>query len=155
MPRRTLKIEKGLVPVEKFVEGAPAVNLDKVPPSTYYRKRNDTTFVFTTIMPDGLYVGWDNCARCKSFAQRCTCDRGVEAPPSIWHIYGKREERIDAGMAVRVTNVDTKTVKPSGLPPAEKRQGQDSAPRVRVKAKPMVEQPPKPPRKRLKRRVKP
>lgn len=149
MPRRTLKVEKGLIHVSKFIEGAPVVDLDKVPPNTYYRIRNDGQYVFVTIMPDGLYVGWDNCERCHNIVSGCKCDKGIEAPKSVQYIYSKRVDRIAQGLSVEVTIVDKETVKPTSLPIQGRRKGQVSAPSDNTEGKLAVTQTPK--RKRLKR----
>lgn len=139
MPRRTLKVEKDLIPVTNHIEDAPLLDLNKALPHTYYRRRNDNTYVFMTIMPDGLYVGWDSCGQCSRYVTLCQCADGITPPKSVTHIYEKINKRIDEGIAQRVTEIDKTTVKPTTVPPRLASEGQVSAPRKRPKRVPKNE----------------
>ncbi|AYQ99278.1 hypothetical protein PBI_CANTARE_58 [Brevibacterium phage Cantare] len=147
MPKRTLMVEKDLIPVEKHVEGAPVVDLDKALPHTYYRRRNDNRYVFLTIMPDGLYVGWDTCGSCSRYVTLCQCSRGITPPKSVLYIFNQRTERIDSGILQRVTEIDKTTKKPSGVPARVESQGQVSAPSKRPKRVPKTTTAPEAPKK--------
>lgn len=147
MPRRTLKVEKDLIPITTDVEGAPVVDLENALPHTYYRRRNDDLYVFLTIMPDGLYVGWDSCGRCSLYVSICRCDRGIIPPKSVSYIYSKVSQRIDEGHAQRATEVDTATKKPTWVSAKAESKGQVSAPRKRPKRMPVADAKPVAPRK--------
>lgn len=59
---------------------------DNILANTYYRvqeSKPDTLVSMVTIMPDGLYVAWDSCAKCRQRVRFCECKTGFYHPASI------------------------------------------------------------------------
>lgn len=73
-----------LVPVKNRKDHYPAV-ASNILPNTYYRvvEDEDRVRAMVTIMPDGLNVAWDTCARCYQHIVRCSCKAGVYHSRSI------------------------------------------------------------------------
>lgn len=56
--------------------------------NTYYRvtKETDKVRCLVTIMPDGLKVAWDTCAKCHDHITLCVCRSGIYQPASVGYI---------------------------------------------------------------------
>lgn len=80
-----------LVPVRKDVPGFPKVNYS-VPDGSFWRvdKRTNKPTAITTITPDGVSLGWDNCGTCTSSLSTCRCEAGISLPNAIGYIYATR-----------------------------------------------------------------
>lgn len=73
-----------LVPLSERKPHYPAT-AKNILPYTYYRvvESEDRVRAMVTIMPDGLHVAWDSCARCLQHIVRCPCKSGVYHSRSI------------------------------------------------------------------------
>jgi len=73
-----------LVPVSKRKPHYPLVQ-SNVLPNTYYRvvKDEDRVRTMVTVMPDGLMVAWDSCAKCHRHHTQCECKTGIYHSASI------------------------------------------------------------------------
>jgi hypothetical protein len=59
---------------------------DNILAGTYYRveeSKPDTLVSMVTIMPDGLYVAWASCAKCRQHVRYCECRTGFYHPASV------------------------------------------------------------------------
>lgn len=73
-----------LVPLDKRKPHYPKVQTN-VLPNTYYRvvKDEDRVRSMVTVMPDGLRVAWDSCAKCYGHITLCACKDGMYHSRSI------------------------------------------------------------------------
>lgn len=73
-----------LVPVSKGKDHYPVVS-PRVLENTYYRvvKDEDRVRTLVTVMPDGVHVAWDSCARCHGYITQCRCKEGMYHPRSV------------------------------------------------------------------------
>lgn len=74
-----------LIPLHRRPKAFPKAQ-DNVLPDTYYRvNESDPELLraMVTIMPDGLYVAWDTCGKCKEVLEFCRCQTGFYHPQSI------------------------------------------------------------------------
>lgn len=59
-----------------------------ITPGTFRKKYSDgKSNSFTTVMPNGLHVGWDTCGKCLEWVGVCRCPEGVMCPRSVEYIY--------------------------------------------------------------------
>jgi hypothetical protein len=74
-----------LIPASKRPKGFPKLQANALR-NTYYRVNVDTPTrlrAMVTIMPDGLYVAWDSCGKCRNRVASCTCTTGLYHCSSI------------------------------------------------------------------------